>query len=89
MNVESFDDGAPETVVDFCGRRERKMEQETGMNDRMMGSKKTSARFLISLDVSSGLLEALLLAHPVIDNDSIIIEGKSIDKPSEACFRCV
>jgi len=87
MRFEVFDDRAPETVVEVGGR-ERKMEQETGMNDRMIGSKKTSARFPINLDVSSGLLEVVLLAYAVIDSDSVITEGRSTDRPSEACLRC-
>ena len=89
MRVGLFDNKAPETEVEVHGGRERKMEREKGMNDGMIGSKDNSARFLVSLDVSSGLLEALLLAYAVIDNDSIITEGKSMDRPSEACFCCV
>lgn len=89
MSVEGFDDIEPETVFGVRGGTKRKMERETGMNERMIGSKKDPARFLVIPDVSPGLLEALLLAHAVIDNDSVITEGKSMESPSEACFRCV
>jgi len=84
MVVEGFDDMEPETVR---GGTKRKMERETGMNDRMIGSKKDPARVLVIPDVSPGLLEALLLAYAVIDNDTVRTEGKSMESPSEACFR--